>query len=51
VFGYVSLGGDSAEARLSVAMMDYWISFASSLDPNDGRGSQRTAPLSFNFPS
>ncbi|KAJ7096417.1 esterase 1 [Mycena epipterygia] len=26
---------------LGTQMMDYWISFATSLDPNDGRGSQR----------
>jgi hypothetical protein len=23
-------------------MIDYWVSFATSLDPNDGKGSQRT---------
>jgi carboxylesterase type B len=26
---------------LSLQMIDYWISFATSLDPNDGRGSLR----------
>ena len=28
-------------ANLSEVMMDYWISFASSLNPNDGKGIQR----------
>ncbi|KAJ7127858.1 Alpha/Beta hydrolase protein [Mycena epipterygia] len=29
------------EAALSTQMVDYWVSFATSLDPNDGRGSTR----------
>ncbi|KAL0567934.1 hypothetical protein V5O48_014062 [Marasmius crinis-equi] len=33
--------GSTTDIALSQAMMDYWISFASSLDPNDGKGSQR----------
>jgi hypothetical protein len=32
---------DSKAQCLSQQMMDYWISFATSLDPNDGLGSQR----------
>ncbi|KAF5328117.1 hypothetical protein D9758_018389 [Tetrapyrgos nigripes] len=31
-----------SDAALSSNMMDYWISFATSLDPNDGKGSSRT---------
>ncbi|KIL66090.1 hypothetical protein M378DRAFT_161332 [Amanita muscaria Koide BX008] len=30
-----------SSANLSTIMMDYWISFATSLDPNDGRGTPR----------
>ncbi|KZT41184.1 esterase 1 [Sistotremastrum suecicum HHB10207 ss-3] len=41
VFGTQTLGGDPAVALLSTQMMDYWISFGVSLDPNDGKGSQR----------
>ncbi|KAI0351392.1 esterase 1 [Trametes cingulata] len=33
--------GDQPARDLSTSMKDYWISFATSLDPNDGRGSQR----------
>ncbi|ESK87001.1 extracellular triacylglycerol lipase precursor [Moniliophthora roreri MCA 2997] len=31
----------STAADLSRDMMDYWLSFANSLDPNDGKGSER----------
>ncbi|KAJ8523252.1 hypothetical protein ONZ45_g313 [Pleurotus djamor] len=31
-----------ATQQLSIIMMDYWLSFASSLDPNDGQGSSRS---------
>ncbi|KZT41185.1 extracellular triacylglycerol lipase precursor [Sistotremastrum suecicum HHB10207 ss-3] len=41
VFGVQALTGDPAVALLSVQMMDYWISFAVSLNPNDGKGSKR----------
>ncbi|KAL0580035.1 hypothetical protein V5O48_001969 [Marasmius crinis-equi] len=42
VFGLVSLeGGTPADIALSKKMMDYWISFATSLDPNDEKGAQR----------
>ena len=30
--------GQSSSARLSRVMLDYWISFAVSLTPNDGKG-------------
>ncbi|KAI0284358.1 Alpha/Beta hydrolase protein [Russula aff. rugulosa BPL654] len=33
--------GQSKTARLSLAMLDYWISFAVSLTPNDGKGTNR----------
>ncbi|KAL1702610.1 Alpha/Beta hydrolase protein [Schizophyllum commune] len=29
------------DAALAMSIMDYWLSFATSLDPNDGSGSQR----------
>ncbi|OBZ71373.1 Lipase 1 [Grifola frondosa] len=42
VFGVPAFNRTPVPANiLSLAMMDYWISFAVSLDPNDGRGSQR----------
>ncbi|PBK90719.1 extracellular triacylglycerol lipase precursor [Armillaria gallica] len=42
VFGDPETRNQSASAnRLSIAMIDYWVSFATSLDPNDGRGSPR----------
>ncbi|KAJ7512829.1 esterase 1 [Mycena galericulata] len=39
VFNFI--GGTSLAANLSTQMADYWLSFATSLDPNDGRGSAR----------
>ncbi|PBK63745.1 esterase 1 [Armillaria solidipes] len=42
VYGDPGTLNQSASAKaLSVAMIDYWVSFATSLDPNDGRGSRR----------
>lgn len=42
VYGFLPLVNGSASAlQLGGQIMDYWISFATSLDPNDGRGSQR----------
>jgi hypothetical protein len=32
-------------AKLATAMIDYWVSFANSLDPNDNHGSKRTVFL------
>ncbi|KAG7445244.1 esterase 1 [Guyanagaster necrorhizus] len=36
-----SLNETAAANELSVMMIDYWVSFATSLDPNDGHGSSR----------
>lgn len=33
----------TSATTLSRIMIDYWVSFATSLDPNDGRGIQRTS--------
>ncbi|OBZ76977.1 Lipase 2 [Grifola frondosa] len=41
VYGATAMSGLAPANALSVAMMDYWISFAVDLDPNDGRGSLR----------
>ncbi|OBZ70961.1 hypothetical protein A0H81_09027 [Grifola frondosa] len=41
VYGSPFINGPMPASNLSLAMMDYWISFAVSLDPNDGRGSSR----------
>lgn len=38
LFQDLAKNGQSNTARLSLAMMDYWISFAVSLTPNDGKG-------------
>ncbi|KAI0068784.1 esterase 1 [Artomyces pyxidatus] len=40
VYGVVALT-TGPPATLSLQMMDYWISFATSLDPNDGKGTPR----------
>jgi carboxylesterase type B len=34
----------ASSLRISELMIDYWVSFATSLDPNDGKGLQRTFP-------
>ena len=41
---YPDLSNDTSAAAtlLSDVMLDYWISFATSLDPNDGYGNKRT---------
>ena len=41
-FGNLSTSGPSNVANLSRAMLDYWISFAVSLTPNDGQGTSST---------
>ncbi|KAI3602599.1 extracellular triacylglycerol lipase precursor [Moniliophthora roreri] len=42
VFGLIPLvGGSEFDIALSLKMMDYWISFATILDPNDGKGKSR----------
>ncbi|KAF8217081.1 esterase 1 [Mycena galopus ATCC 62051] len=38
---FVTPASPEAFATLSPIMMDYWISFASTLDPNDGKGAKR----------
>ena len=43
VYGFSDIGTSSSESRLvSQAMMDYWISFAVSGTPNDGKGLSST---------
>ncbi|KAJ7754123.1 extracellular triacylglycerol lipase precursor [Mycena olivaceomarginata] len=41
VYGTVLNDGIPSDAAVSIAMMEYWLSFASSLDPNDGKGTAR----------
>jgi len=41
LFGDMSKNGPPKSARLSRTMLDYWISFAVSLTPNDGKGTIR----------
>ncbi|KAJ7151364.1 esterase 1 [Mycena crocata] len=41
VYGGINPGSNSSDASLSKVMMDYWLSFATSLDPNDGHGVSR----------
>ncbi len=38
LFGDLAKNGPSNTALLSRVMLDYWISFAVSLTPNDGKG-------------
>jgi acetylcholinesterase len=44
--GYVfgEMQPNTTASTLSGQMIDYWLSFATSLDPNDGKGSQREIP-------
>jgi len=41
LFGDISTTGPPKAANLSRRMLDYWISFAVSLTPNDGKGTSR----------
>ncbi|KAJ7720798.1 esterase 1 [Mycena metata] len=41
VYGGVSPAASNSDYKLSIAMVDYWLSFATSLDPNDGLGVPR----------
>ncbi|KAJ7767398.1 hypothetical protein DFH07DRAFT_736885 [Mycena maculata] len=42
VYGITQVFDDPpAAANLSTRMIDYWVSFVTSLDPNDGLGSER----------
>ncbi|KAL0961016.1 hypothetical protein HGRIS_006008 [Hohenbuehelia grisea] len=43
VYGNAHANATSSSRVLTTQMVDYWISFATSLKPNDGRGSQRPA--------
>jgi len=38
----------ASSLHLSSIMIDYWVSFATSLDPNDGRGNPRKFNSSYN---
>jgi acetylcholinesterase len=49
LFGDVSKNGPPKSAKLSRAMLDYWISFAVSLTPNDGKGTNRMLWGGFTF--
>ncbi|KAH9062838.1 esterase 1 [Lactarius vividus] len=49
LFWDVSKNGPPKSARLSRTMLDYWISFAVSLTPNDGKGTQRMLWSGFMF--
>ncbi|KAJ7150711.1 extracellular triacylglycerol lipase precursor [Mycena filopes] len=41
VVDFISPGSPEAFATLSPVVMDYWLAFAATLDPNDGKGSAR----------
>ncbi|KAJ7134800.1 extracellular triacylglycerol lipase precursor [Mycena epipterygia] len=41
IYGDLLDDGVASDAVLSTMMMDYWISFADCLDPNDGKGTTR----------
>ncbi|KAJ7677463.1 esterase 1 [Mycena rosella] len=41
LYGDLLSDGVASDAVLSTMMMDYWISFADCLDPNDGKGAER----------
>jgi acetylcholinesterase len=45
VFVYGQPPQTPSSIKLSSIMIDYWVSFATSLDPNDGRGNPRTRVL------
>jgi len=42
LFGSLSTSGPPKVANLARAIMDYWISFAVTLNPNDGNGTSST---------
>jgi hypothetical protein len=54
LFGAIGYSGPPEHPRLSQVMLDYWISFAVSLTPNDGKGTNRalsyTPTLSCTYP-
>ncbi|KAJ7172944.1 Alpha/Beta hydrolase protein [Mycena crocata] len=41
IYGEITAANGTARAALGEMMQDYWISFAASLDPNDGKGLNR----------
>jgi len=43
LFGPLSISGPPKVANFTRAMMDYYISFADSLNPNDGKGTSSTS--------
>jgi carboxylesterase type B len=43
LFGNLSTSGPPKVANFTRAMMDYWISFAVTLNPNDGKGTSSTS--------
>lgn len=47
VYGLLALipGISPATLKLSSQMLHYWVSFATSLDPNDGKGEQRALTI------
>jgi carboxylesterase type B len=49
VFGAV-VGGTPSAKTLSANMVDYWISFATGLDPNDGLGTPSESRHTFSEP-
>ena len=44
LFGAIGYGAPPEHPWLSQVMLDYWISFAVSLTPNDGKGTSRVSP-------
>lgn len=42
MYGDLGNNTSSSAAQLSTVMIDYWISFATSLNPNDGHGVSRS---------
>ena len=42
LFGNLSTSGPPKVASFTRSMMDYWISFATTLNPNDGKGTSST---------
>ena len=44
MYGSVFLDGTTAQINTSMLVMDYWTSFTTSLQPNDGKG---TVPSEF----
>ena len=43
MYGDLGSATSSSAAQLSRVMIDYWVSFATSLNPNDGHGVSRSS--------